>query len=503
MRPPRTALALALLAGCGPEPCPPGSARAPATGLCTLIGEDADSGQVVDTPDEDDGQDSGTDTGDPEPLELTLGDPITLLASLGDAPGPDVELVEWVEATPIGDSHVLMSGQGGAQLFSMEDGSMVGEKLRMPRTFRSAVDGTDVILGGRGGGLYPLSFADPANPTESPRINVPEEWGYFEDIDFAAGRILLGFHDRGGQLLDTGGTPLATLPATDAYGVGLSEDRAVITDLEELVLFDISDPRNPVELDRVPMIGEGRDIDFDGSRVAVGLGGMGVGVWDIEADLLVPRGTATLPGSALDVSVDGDEVWVGAWHETALVRVTDEGLLLLGMEAPEFSAMAVGATGGRAMVADWFGVQLLERNRDVAGPELAISEALRFQEGGQTLRADVRNWGPEPLTVQFGSPSGGFTVDPSSVTIAPGGFERVSVTAPATLEPVLSTAEWTSDDPDESSGFILLSVADRGVGTQHEDFTMQGFSWPDPSLSDFTLSEQRGKVVFLAYFALY
>lgn len=165
---PPAALSLLLLAGCQPDPCPPGSARAPATGLCTLLDEDGDPDGTEDPPQDDT---AARDTGEPSPddgLALTSGDPIALLAESGEPGGPGVELVEWVDATPVGPDHVVVSGQGGAQLHRLEDGALVGQKLQLPRTYRSAADGRDVVFGGRGGGLFQISFAAPENPTACP-----------------------------------------------------------------------------------------------------------------------------------------------------------------------------------------------------------------------------------------------------------------------------------------------------------------------------------------------
>jgi len=497
------------LLSCGDPACPPGSARDAGTGLCTLFDDTGPSGEVGGGDagaggTTGGGAGSGTDTGGGGPgSRFTSGDPISVLASAGEPGGPDVDLIEWVEATAVGDSHVVLSGQGGAQLFSLVDGAAVGPRLSVPRKYRSAADGVEVVFGGRTGSLHPVSFADPASPVQLDPIPEPPNLGYYEDIAYADGLLLLGAHETGGVLIERGGTRVGTLPASDAYGVGLAAGRAVLTDRDELVLFDITEPGSPVELDRLPMGGEGRDVDFDGARVAVGLGGRGVAVWDVEADLLVPRGAASLPGAALDVSLDGDEVWVGAWESAALVRVGGDGLTVIGLEAPRFSAMAVGARAGRAVVADWYGMQLLERTRDVAGPELSMPTAIRFQSGGAEVSLDVRNWGPEPLAVELDADGTGFSVSPAALTVPSGGVERVRVVAPEPLPVVPTPLPWTSSDPDEPSGVVSLAPADRGVGTVHPDFSLQGLVGNDPELQTFNLADQRGKVVVLAYFALF
>ncbi len=497
------ALTLLSLAACDDTPCPPGSTREAADGLCHLddFGDEAPGT----TPGAQDSAATDTaavdDTGSPG-LTLTPGDPITALTAY-DESGLGGDVIEWVEATPLGDAHVVLSGQGGARVYALSDGQPVSEKLFVPRTFRSATDDGVLVLGGRSGALYTWFVDDPAAPRPGPSLTIPVEWGWFEDIALSGDRLLLGFHDRGGVLLDLSGRWLGTIPASDAYAVGLAGDRAVLTDRDELVLVDVSDVSAPAELDRVPMPGEGRDIDFDGTRVAVGMGGLGVGVWDIAADVLVPRGTAFLPGASLDVSLDGDEVWVGAREATALVRVAADGLVVLGLEPPVHSAMAVGAVDGRAVVADWYGVQLLERQRDVAGPELDLDETLRFGAAGETLRTRVRNWGPTALTLTLTPPASDFVVSPQQLEVPPDGTATIALTLPDDLPLAPVSVSWTSNDPDEPAGTLDLKPADRGVGTPHPAFTLQGFTWPDTALQDYTLADQRGRVVVLAYFALF
>ena len=75
----------------------------------------------------------------------------------------------------------------------------------------------------------------------------------------------------------------------------LADNRLVYSDDEELVLADVSDPVNVTELDRIQVGSEIRDIDFDGSKVAVGLGGNGVVLFNLVDDRLVEHDSALPP----------------------------------------------------------------------------------------------------------------------------------------------------------------------------------------------------------------
>lgn len=469
-------LALLALAGCGNDGQKRQRSHAP-----------ADTGDSADT------NDSGVLP------DFISGDPIATLGSDGDWGGGGGELVEWVDAVVLDDSYGLVVGQGGLATVNLADGSITAH-LPVKRGYRVAATGERAIVGTRSQGLMLFAISDPAAP--SMLIDHPLGMGYHEDVAIDGDRVLVGWQENGGLLLDLDLNELGRLPATSAVGVGLFGDRAVLTDGAELVLFDISDEAVPVELSRAPLPGEGRDVSFDGDRVAVGMGGSGVSVFDVLGDTLVDRGSFSTPGSALSVSVDGDWVWVGAWEVTALAWIGGEEPVVIGHESPVASAMAVGARDGRAVVADWFFSTALQRAEGVAGPEIVAQESAWF-DAGETAGVRFENDGIFDLDVTVDAPGGGYAVEATAFTLAPGEVETLLVTAPTGEIPDVIDLNWHSNDPDESDGRTRLRRSNQGVGTTHDDFSLQGFTWPDGALDTYALSEQRGSVVFLAYFALY
>jgi hypothetical protein len=489
-----------LLPACSPDPCPAGSARDSKDGLCYLLDAGNDTGTDTDDPD-----DTGPDDTGSGPVDLVFGDPITVLDTSGSNGGGGQEIVEYVDAVIIDDDYAVAAGQGGFQIIPL-DGSGPLERIQEQRSFRLDVSDGLMALGFREGTVMLWDVSDPTNPQQQGQIRLGEDVGFFEDVAVDGGRLLLGAHAEGGVFIDPVSAQhdvLGVLPADDAFAVALFGERALITDAAELVLWDVSDLAAPVELDRVEMSGEGRDMDFNGERVAVGLGGEGVAVWDVTDDQLVSRGSLNLPGASLSISLDNDEVWVAGWEQVSLVRVTADGLIALGDEPPVFNGMGVAARNGHAVVADWYGTMTLARERDVAGPEISVDEKVYFAAGGDVESVWFRNNGAFALEVTLDEPADGYTASATSFQVAPGQTEIVRFTAPADLPNQSTTLGWTSNDPDEPTGSLLLSKADRSVGTAHSDFTLNGFTWPSADAQTFKLSEQRGKVVFLAYFALY
>jgi len=50
---------------------------------------------------------------------------------------------------------------------------------------------------------------------------------------------------------------------------------------------------------------------------------------------------------------------------------------------------------------------------------------------------------------------------------------------------------------------VQVTQNQGSVGVEHEDFELLGITWPDTTLESYRLSDYRGDVVFLAYFATY
>ena len=377
------------VAGCASEPCPKGAERR-ANGLCYLV-------DSAPEPSEDD-PDVHTDTADPPgdtedtgvpSADYIYGDPITVLGMEAGGGGEAMPIFyEWTDAAAINDDLAIVTGQGGYGIIDMATGALLYQE-NTRRALRVATDGQTAILASRNDGLMQVDVSAGAATRGQADFLTPPLDGVHEDVAVDGARVLIGWHHNGGVLVDLGGNQLGTLPATDAFAVALAGDRALMTDQTDLVLFDITSPTSPVELDRQTMSGEGRDLSWKGEHAVVGMGGAGVSVWNISDDVLTHRTDLSLPGTALSVAVDGDRAWIGAWAVTALVDLAAEPPTILGHETPAFSAMGVGASGGRAVVADWFASVALQAQDGVAGPEIVVDEAVYFFERGEVFVRDV------------------------------------------------------------------------------------------------------------------
>lgn len=517
-------LHLLLLAACTPD-CPKGSVRRD-DGLCHLV-------QTDDTADPE------TETGEPETepevgLEgFELGDPIVTLGYYGipaedgpppvgdggDAGGdeggdpggggdggagpepanPDEAPAEWLDGAVLDETHALVVGEGGWAIVDL-DAIEYRENAWAPRGYRLGVHDGLAVIGTHESEPYMLDVSDPTAVVELGEL--PVFGGYYEDVAVHAGTVLFGWKEQGALLVDASGTLLGSIPAGDAFGVGLHEGRAVVTDGTTVGLWDVTDPSTPLELDTADIGGIGRDVAFDGNHLVVATGGDGVSVFAVQDDTLVHRGDLWVPGSSFSVSLDGDHLWMASWDTVAVAWLGESGPVILGHEEPVDSAMAIAAGFGRAVIGDWNFATSLLLAEGLAGPELVIPGSLALpSDDAQTFV--VRNAGPWPLTLRFGEPPAGVTVEPAEVVLEPESAAGVVITPPAGGLSEAVELAWTSDDPDEPSGTVRLETAATGVGTEHADFELSGFAWPDPSIASHRLADERGKVVFLAYFAVF
>jgi len=500
---PRTFLLALGATACTPSPCPKGSEER-GDGLCYLTDSAPEDGT---TPAGDTGPtDDTAGTGDTAPpsSDYALGDPVTVLGTSDAGGGLGMPILyEWTDAAAINDEWAITTGQGGYGIISMATGELVHQE-NIRRALRVATDGQNAILATRTDGLMRVDVSAGPDTRGTRDFRAPELTTPHEDVDVSGSLVAVGWRDEGLLILDIEGTLLSTVPAEDAFAVSIEGERLAFTDGGELVLLDIADPSSPVELHRQSMSSEGRDMAWQGAHLVVGMGGAGTSIWRVQDDQLIHRTDIRTPGSALSVAVDGDRAWIGAWEVTALVDLAATPPVVLGHEPPKDSAMGVAASGGRAVVADWFYSTALQATDGVAGPELVVEDALFFDPTqSSTRRLHFENHGALDMDVRIDRTGDGYTVSDTAFAVAPGERAVVTVSWPEESRPSTSELSWSSNDPDEPTGTITLQPADQGIGTEHEDFTLPGFQLPDDTERNWTLSDTRGKVHVLVYWALY
>lgn len=464
---------LFLLAACQ-TPCSDGFAKA-ADGQCYPI---ATGGG--------DPEDTGEENTSPS-LDLPIGDGITTFYQEAITQG----FYEVMDASEYNETQVIMIGQGGALLVNRETGAVDEPWLGVRLLKVDAEDGVAVGAGSQ-------------QPMLLPEFRPFQAWNMdrAEDIAITGDVVAVAARSEGVQLFNAAGTNrLGNVPTDDAWAVELQGTRLLVVDDRDLELWDIADPNTPLMLDSLSLAGEGRDISWVGDRVAIAVGGWGGQVLNIEGDTLVRAGLATLPGSVLNLSLEpnGEWLWLASWETVGLAWVGGEEPIVVAHEPPEQSAMAVIAGEGRGYICDWMTLTGMDRTGQISG-ELHLAQVhdqdtLMVDPRADTLELEVANWGAEPLEVSLEIPDS-LSGEIGPITLPPNSKDHFSLSGPIVDAPGIRVF---SDDPDESLVELNVRASATGLGSNHPDVQLQGFTWPDGGLAPYDLSAHRGEVIFLAY----
>ncbi len=499
-------LALACTTTADPTECPPGS-HLEDDGLCHLDDDtgagptDGDGGSDGGSGDGGSGDGGSGDGGSEEyiPPPLEHGDPILFLGT------QELGFFEHVDAEVIDEDWGILVGQGGFTIASLHDGS-IELQYNAERGYFVGVADDRAWVGTKYAGAYEVDLGDPTNPRVNRRL--ANSGVAHMDLDFDGEFILLSELASGARLIDDASlADIADFPVQNARGAALGDGIALICDevddQAQLVLFDLSTPSSPVELDRVDLRSVCHDVSVQGDKVVAALGGNGVSVFRIDDGTLVDRGRVSLPGTTTGVDIDGDVAWTGSWEVVGMVWIGDGSTpVSIGHEEVSESAMGIGAGHGKAMVADWFHATAMERVEGVGGPELVAPDRV-YLANGQTAdeRMELWNNGAFDLDIQLTVTNGEISLDQSALVLTPGQRSTVLID-PGSMNTGGQIA-LTTNDPDEASATVRVDISISALGAPHPDFELQGFAWPEGEVANYRLTDFTGEVVFLAYWAEY
>ncbi len=541
MSPAPRRLCLLTLAALGPAcatekvaPCPPGSHREPADGLCHLDDHGADTAPPGDPGEGDsgstggagdgdsgaggeDGGSSGGDSGDDGGtggLDCTAppglaADPITALDALDLQRHVFAEVVDVAVDDDRGIAWAV--GQGGLMAVDLRSPTGLDYlgRTHVPATLDrfTAVTlgpGTTVYATSRELGIYAVDGTDPRA--------LPDPVGIAEDEYGGMARVgdrLYATRHTGELVVFDISSPLALTERARIDGLAnpwrpiAAGDRLYIADNTlGIGIVDISDPDAPALVGTVAAAGGVQDLALsaDGSALYAAVGGAGVETFSLaDPDAPASLGTHALGASVISVATDGDQLWAVNQQDLVAFDVSTPAapVGLNARRTPPW-AMAVTATGGRAYVGDWAWLEVYS----AAGAPVPLLDpstpTLHVPDGGATRTVQLANPGSVPLTLtDWGTDAPGVALSLDTTTVAPGAAATLTITAPpGALDHSVCLA---STDPDTPVQTIALQSQDadgRGVGIPAPDFSLL-----DLDGNVHRLSDQEGVPVVLVYFA--
>ncbi|MFT5685799.1 MAG: hypothetical protein ACI8RZ_006753 [Myxococcota bacterium] len=507
-------------AGCGTD-CPAGSSLDD-DGLCHLDDETGGDSGVSDTDDSGTDDTSDTDDTDTEPIvwqTLLMGctpaststDPITLVGKLNVQNHSFVELID-IEVIPERDL-VLAVGQGGLMTLDISDESnpsylsTVAPLTFYQRFYRLEVGEDDTVYAThRDHGLAVYDISDASSPEEGMLISASD----FSGMASTDTHLFLVTH-VGDLIVYDITQPQTPTEITRISGLGnpwephLLGDRLYIADNSKGIgVVDISDPDSPSLVGYTAASGGVQDLTFsaDGSTLYAAVGGAGVETFTLDdPDDPISLGLINVNYSVISVATDGDTLWAADQQDLVGFDISSpEEPALINTEQTEQWAMHVAAINGRAYVADWAYLAIYESIPGNTAPDLAPATTSVYVTAEAQEVINLDNLGNAPLTlVGAESSSGDVVVEFSTDSIAPGETAQMGITYTGSSAEKVSICLAT-DDPDEPEWTFEVTTGEigsnTGLGSQAPDFTLTGIDG-----NSYTLSDQLGKPVVIAYFA--
>lgn len=457
----------------------------------------------------------------------TEGSALVHLSEGGGAEVVDLEVVDGV---------ALMCGGFGARLDDVTDPgapqSLSGATARCQRsTFGPTLpDGTRVFYLSHHGDTWVQTpflqtFRLAPDGSVSGPLHDAQDTGdtLFEGVRWRSDWVLFAaIHGEGLQVwrTDAEGTPTSLVQTlggfTNAAKVAIAGNLVVVTDDDVLQIVDALTPESAEIVASYSLEGKARDVVIEGDRAFVALGARGVEVVDLT-DPTAPSQVALLPviGSVQALDVDQGKIAIAAWSHVQLRDATT--LQLLGTRKTrsyrDFEQdFGIALSGDTLFAGEWEGLQVLRYRPGYVGADLWVTQdLLSFEaESSDTRFLQLRNRGPLPLTVDLAADDPSFEPDPAELTLDPGELAIVEVhyTPPAPESSPKAMVLSTNDpDPEQASLPVPLYAADTGSLDVGDPLT-DAFGFLDPTCSpncgtEGDLANLEGKVVVLAYFALF
>lgn len=443
-----------------------------------------------------------------------------------------------LNAVGLSDGRLIMVSNSALTLVNAETMSIAGNTDYAVRSTRG---------GGRDVALYQDTYAYVNNHQSEGMISstgfgileigldeiisvktVKESDVFFEKLNVYGDCLYAAAHNGGIRIYSLSNPENPSLVAslaegfTDVFDLALSGDSLYVADgAAGLKIVDVSDLNNLVivaEENTTTAMGTAQDIEVRDGRVYLACGGAGICVYD-NGDLST-RTVYPVSGCVEDVS------WVGKYlaasrfsgvsvfeigEGTDMTEVASESTSRFSTKAYIRTAFGVGAANDSTlMVACWNSIdcyQIKSRTQSNVADITSSTQRVRFPINGAVQTHYLVNQGGETLVIDEVS---GLTDDFSTTLIPqslePGDTVFFDISYTQGNENTGQTLYISSNDPDENPLPIQVfgNTSSLDPGEEVPDFTLQSF-YTDRNTGvyyedEFTLSEQRGKVVWVQMF---
>lgn len=358
--------------------------------------------------------------------------------------------------------------------------------------------------------------------------NITEANVFYEKIKIDGDYLFVAAHSDGIRIYSLANPEKPTLVGslktgfTDAFDLAVSGNTLFVADggggLKIVDISTINAPKIIAGETTTSAAGTAQDIEVKNGIVYLASGGAGISVYT-NADLST-RQVYPLNGCTEDLCWVGDYLAASSFEGVSVFEVSENAQLTkVGYErisrynqkAYIRNSFGIGAgNDSTLLVACWNSVDCYRIKPLAASkvPDIICStQRIRFPAAGGTETHYITNNGGADLIISsLTALTNGFSTDLKAQNIAPGDSIFFNISYTGGLENTGTALYISSNDPDESPLPIQLfgNTSSLDPGETVPDFTLVTF-YTDPSTGvynkdSFTLSQQKGKVVWIQIF---
>ena len=334
----------------------------------------------------------------------------------------------------------------------------------------------------------------------------------YEDVAGNGSILVLAAHTDGIEIVDISDPlvplPMGSLALDNAWAVRIDGDYAYVADGGTgLTVVDISDPYNPSVSGQVKTAGSAKDVRVRNGFAFLALGDAGVAMISV-ADPANPSliDLYNTSGLAAHIGVNDSVVAVADWDDVEMLSYSSgNSLELVGYKNTGGRVMGIDMHDDLVYVSEWRRLVIYRFGR-IAGPDIDLDivdvnfPRTTIGDSFDTTFTITSN-GLSTLTVDSITTSNSdFSVDVSTpVGLAPGESLPVTITYTPTTDILGFQIMYVNSNDSDDSRIrldLLGNNQDLNVGDPAPDFTL-----PLLDDGDVTLSDLRGSVVVLTFFA--
>ncbi len=354
-------------------------------------------------------------------------------------------------------------------------------------------------------GIGIINISNPSNPQYLGVISGTN--GYLlEDLDVYGNILAVSAHEDGVLIYDVSSPANPqlqyTIPTNNSWTVSLDENYIYVADQSTIIKYDYGSSEFS---DMLELSNSIKDI-YISEYIYVALGSGGVSVINKNNFLLIDTYNTSALANKLDVvNFNGEDIIaISDWDDVEVLKMINNQLDLVGFKNTTKRTMSVAMKDNFIYSAEWAAVQAFEFG-EIDGPDIDLDVYelnYPYTNNGEsyTLNVEVTNNGNEILDIVDAYTTNGEFSYTSLNDLNPGESQIIEVTYTANSNNASGSYRIISNDGDEPEIICETNgnINGANIGQEAPDFELDVMA---NGLGSFSLSDNLGKIIVIAFFA--